>query len=265
MMDKDMPPPGDPQPGQKRKSATESPPIEEKKRKTTATATPENNNDCYCWICHKEGEVICCETCPRVFHLRCIQLDAAPTEDWVCPECVLVMTAENLDTRSRAMRLLNVDQLCTLLKYALTRMRSISQVEPFVAPVDPGAFPSYREYVWHPMDLITIERNVKRKQYGSTEAFLADTKWILHNCIVFNGVSSKLTAVAKSLVKVCKHEMQEIENCPDCYTNAHVKKDSWFVAACRVPHLLVWAKLKGFPFWPGKAMRVNAEDNVDVR
>ena len=59
--------------------------------------------------------------------------------------------------------------------------------------------------------------------------------------------------------------MQEVENCPDCYINAHVRKDSWFVAACRVPHLLVWAKLKGFPFWPGKAMRVNSEDSVDVR
>ena len=28
---------------------------------------------------------------------------------------------------------------------------------------------------------------------------------------------------------------------------------------------MVWAKLKGFPFWPGKSMRVNSDDNVDVR
>ena len=39
----------------------------------------ESQNDCYCWICHKEGDVICCETCPRVFHLKCIQLETAPT------------------------------------------------------------------------------------------------------------------------------------------------------------------------------------------
>lgn len=43
--------------------------------------------------------MICCETCPRVFHLKCIQLENSPTEDWVCPECVLIMTAENMDTR----------------------------------------------------------------------------------------------------------------------------------------------------------------------
>ena len=58
---------------------------------------------------------------PRVFHLRCVQLESSPAEDWVCPECVLVMSAENLETRSRAMRLLSLEQLCTLLKHALAR------------------------------------------------------------------------------------------------------------------------------------------------
>lgn len=91
------------------------------------------------------------------------------------------------------MRLLTVDQLCTLLKHALTRMRSIAGIEPFLVPVDPTQFPAYKDYVFFPMDLHTMERNVKRKHYGSTEAFLADVKWILHNCIIFNSTSSKLT------------------------------------------------------------------------
>ena len=182
----------------------------------------------------------------------------APTEEWVCPECVLIMTAENMDTRSRAMRLLTVDQLIVLLRHALARMRTvsgkdsdpnskckhyycetnfeiiylISGVEPFQKPVDSTQFPAYKNYVFFPMDISTIEKNIKKKQYGSTEAFLADVKWILHNCIIFNSLASKLTTIAKSLVKICKHEMQEIENCPDCYLNAHAKKDSWFVAAC---------------------------------
>lgn len=30
-------------------------------------------------------------------------------------------------------------------------------------------------------------QNVKKKMYGCTEAFLADAKWILHNCIIYNG------------------------------------------------------------------------------
>ena len=222
-------------------------------------------NDAYCWICHKEGSVICCETCPRVFHLKCIQLETSPAEDWVCPECVLIMTAENMDTRSRAMRLLTVDQLCTLLKHALARMKSVPNSEPFLKPVDPLQFPAYKDYISCPMDIQSMERNIRRKQYGSTEAMLADCKWILHNCIIFNSPASKLTSIAKNIVKVCKHEMQEIENCPDCYLNAHIKKDTWFTEACRFPHPLVWAKLKGFPYWPGKIMRVNSDNNADIR
>jgi len=30
-------------------------------------------------------------------------------------------------------------------------------------------------------------QNVKKKAYGSTEALVADVKWIVHNCIVYNG------------------------------------------------------------------------------
>jgi len=33
-------------------------------------------------------------------------------------------------------------------------------------------------------------------------------------------------------VKICKQEMSEIENCPDCYLNAHTRKDSWFIEVC---------------------------------
>ncbi len=130
------------------------------------------------------------------------------------------------------MKLLTVDQLGVLLKHALGRMRNVTNIEPFLTPVDLTMFPAYKDYVFFPMDLSTIEKNVKKKQYGSTEAFLADVKWILHNCIIFNSPSSKLTSIARSLIKLCKTEMQEIENCPDCYLNVHTKKDTWFVTAC---------------------------------
>jgi hypothetical protein len=60
------------------------------------------------------------------------------------------------------------------------------QAEPFWKAVDVTEFPQYREYVAHPMDLALLERNVKKRMYGSTEAFVADAKWILHNCIIFN-------------------------------------------------------------------------------
>ena len=71
------------------------------------------------------------------------------------------MTAENLESRSRAMRLMTVDQLSNLLRHALTRMRTVSGVDPFLKPVDPIQFPAYKNYITCPMDLQTIEKNVK--------------------------------------------------------------------------------------------------------
>lgn len=114
------------------------------------------------------------------------------------------------------------------------------------------------------MDLCTLEKNIKKKMYGCTEAFLADAKWILHNCIIYNGGNHKLTATAKVIVKICEHEMNEIEVCPECYLSACQKRDNWFCEPCSNPHPLVWAKLKGFPFWPAKALR-DKDGQVDAR
>ncbi|KAK7864851.1 hypothetical protein R5R35_012493 [Gryllus longicercus] len=236
-----------------------------KRRRNLKTDGTYQDLDRFCWICHRDGIVICCATCPRVYHMRCVQLENSPSEEWVCPECMTILNAENVETRSRAMRQLSLDQLCNLLKYALHRMKAYPGTEPFCKPVDQTMFPRYREFVAHPMDLSQLERNIRRRMYGSTEAFIADTKWILHDCIIFNTHHTKLSSTAKAILKICKQEMSEIEICPDCYLNAHTRKDSWFIEVCRKPHVLLWAKLKGFPFWPAKVMRTNRENMVDVR
>ncbi|XP_077059298.1 MYND-type zinc finger-containing chromatin reader ZMYND8 isoform X8 [Siphateles boraxobius] len=161
------------------------------------------------------------------------------------------------------MTMLTLDQLSFLLKFALQKMKQPG-TEPFQKPVSLEQHPDYAEYIFHPMDLCTLEKNIKKKMYGSTEAFLADVKWILHNCIIYNGGNHKLTATAKVIVKICEHEMNEIEVCPECYLSACQKRDNWFCEPCSNPHPLVWAKLKGFPFWPAKALR-DKDGQVDAR
>ena len=81
--------------------------------------------------------------------------------------------------------------------------------------------------------------------------------------------TSKLTNAAKQIIKLARQEVSEIEACPDCYAhgrNLPRPQPSWFIEPCHRPHPLVWAKLKGFPFWPAKAMpRINSQGFVDVR
>lgn len=59
--------------------------------------------------------------------------------------------------------------------------------------------------------------------------------------------------------------MHEIDTCIECYYNGNVHRSDWFVRVCKKPHILLWAKLKGFPYWPAKMMSVNASSLVDVR
>jgi hypothetical protein len=53
-------------------------------------------------------------------------------------------------------------------------------------PVLPEDAEDYDEYVIYPMDIAKLEKNIKQRQYGSTEAFLSDAQWIVHNSIIFN-------------------------------------------------------------------------------
>ncbi|XP_046745032.1 nucleosome-remodeling factor subunit NURF301 isoform X7 [Diprion similis] len=45
--------------------------------------------DDHCRVCHRLGDLLCCETCPAVFHLECVEppLVDVPTEDWQCSIC----------------------------------------------------------------------------------------------------------------------------------------------------------------------------------
>ncbi|RZC32983.1 protein kinase C-binding protein 1, partial [Asbolus verrucosus] len=217
------------------------------------------NKDIFCWRCHHDCVQIACETCPRTYHLKCLKQTVVDVEHWPCPECVSILKAENTQTRSKAMKGMSLEHLCSLLKFAVKRMIQCSGSEPFIHSVDEKQFPEYRSYIIQPMTLTMLEKNIKDNSYGSTQAFEADAKWILHNN------QSKLTTAAKTIVKICKQEMAEIENCPSCYLNANTKKHTWFVEVCPKPHLLVWAKLKGFPYWPAKVMSINSSGMADVR
>ena len=219
--------------------------------------------DSYCWLCHTEGSAsdCCCELCPRLYHKKCLGMKTV-VNCWVCPECERIMKAENIDTRTKP--LIDADTLSLLLRNVIHRMK-YPQSEPFFRPVDCALLPRYTDYVYHPMDFSVLERNVKKKAYGSTEALVADVKWIVHNCIIYNGKKHRLTTVAKTVLKICRHETNEIEICPDCYKNSCAKTSAdWFCEPCLFPHKLVWAKMKGYPYWPAKVLQ-EQNGQVDVR
>uniref|UniRef100_A0A1I8J0U6 DNA helicase n=1 Tax=Macrostomum lignano TaxID=282301 RepID=A0A1I8J0U6_9PLAT len=49
----------------------------------------ETDHQDYCDVCQAGGEIILCDTCPRAFHLVCLEpeLEEAPSGRWSCPHC----------------------------------------------------------------------------------------------------------------------------------------------------------------------------------
>mmetsp|Transcript_23144 Transcript_23144/g.32287 ORF Transcript_23144/g.32287 Transcript_23144/m.32287 type:complete len:222 (-) Transcript_23144:291-956(-) len=41
-----------------------------------------------CFICHKGGQLLICDGCPRVYHISCLKMDTYPQEEkWYCQNC----------------------------------------------------------------------------------------------------------------------------------------------------------------------------------
>ncbi|KAJ7401930.1 Zinc finger MYND domain-containing protein 11 [Pitangus sulphuratus] len=98
--------------------------------------------------------------------------------------------------------------------------------------------PMYRRLVHSAVDVPTIQEKVNEGKYRSYEEFKADAQLLLHNTVIFYGADSEQADIARMLYKDTCHEIPN--------------------------HELVWAKMKGFGFWPAKVMQ--KEDNqVDVR
>ncbi|KAM5235644.1 zinc finger MYND domain-containing protein 11 isoform 8-T8 [Ctenodactylus gundi] len=123
--------------------------------------------------------------------------------------------------------------------------------------------PMYRRLVHSAVDVPTIQEKVNEGKYRSYEEFKADAQLLLHNTVIFYG-DSEQADIARMLYKDTCHELDELQLCKNCFYLSNARPDNWFCYPCIPNHELVWAKMKGFGFWPAKVMQ--KEDNqVDVR
>merc|ERR1712156_610409 len=60
-----------------------------KGKKKKDFANDESEHQEFCEVCQQGGEIILCDTCPRAYHLVCLdpELDEAPEGKWSCPHC----------------------------------------------------------------------------------------------------------------------------------------------------------------------------------
>lgn len=60
-----------------------------KGKKKKDFANDESEHQEFCDVCQQGGEIILCDTCPKAFHLCCLdpELEEAPEGKWSCPHC----------------------------------------------------------------------------------------------------------------------------------------------------------------------------------
>lgn len=249
--------------------------------------------DYYCWKCHREYINISCGHCERSYHFKCLPSDSSlPTgatvsnlpkklltskvdysksppynkTPWTCTQCVIIKENELFhNAPSSPTSSITTEKFEHLLKFALGTIKQTAEPS-FHTPVDLIQFPLYKDFILHPMDFSTIEKNIRKGSYKCTASFLADIKWILHNCYIYNDPTHILTKNANLFWKVAKNETSEIEICPGCFENFYVFRDNSFTYTCSQFHTLVWARLKGHPFWPAKVFRIDFDtEKVDCR
>ncbi|XP_070200602.1 E3 ubiquitin-protein ligase TRIM33-like isoform X2 [Littorina saxatilis] len=175
---------------------------------TLAAAESADPNDDYCAACHQGGDVLCCDECPRVFHLQCHVpvLGNVPSGNFVCTLCEQDVMLEGQEDglssevtgKRKAPTGLSDPDLKVCERILLELFCHPSSI-PFHEPVN-RAVPNYYKIITTPMDFTTIKCKLSRNHfnhYPSVESFLDDCKLVFKNCAVYNSETSEVGKAGK--------------------------------------------------------------------
>ncbi|RXG72320.1 Zinc finger MYND domain-containing protein 11 [Armadillidium vulgare] len=242
-----------------------------------------DTHDWYCFECHQSGEVVCCSKCYRVFHSTCLDSTDFPFHPnlFVCPIC-----KKRLYQRSAGRSRLAREELNGLLMFIVSRLKEklpMNILERVVTSTtqksnvfisDRGAGQSQGKteqngginlsepwraqiLLHHQMDLRTMEQKAQDGRYKTLLDFEIDALTIVHNVVIFHGVHSTMADMGRQMLRDCQHDLAELDQCKDCFHYSREKNERyWFCKPCNPPHELVFAKEKGFPYWPAKVLKV---------
>ena len=224
-----------------------------------------NGHDWYCFKCHKSGSVIGCANCGCVYHDGCIDFVTPPDflqkrGEFVCGFCCKInsdgiSSGDNDNSNRKYLNRL----LSFIVFHFLIKFNKFSQL--YVKEPWRGQLLLHRY-----MDLEEIQRGTVDCRYESIHQFEKDVFTILHNISIYQGDDSSMANIAREMLKDCQFYLRELEQCRDCFFHSNEKLDDhWFCQPCRPPHKLVFAKQKGFPYWPAKVMKENNDNTIDVR
>mmetsp|Transcript_4045 Transcript_4045/g.5284 ORF Transcript_4045/g.5284 Transcript_4045/m.5284 type:complete len:875 (+) Transcript_4045:151-2775(+) len=172
-------------------------------------ASPDDGNMEFCSICKTGGGLVCCDSCPRAFHLDpCLKLkeEDLPDGQWACPRCEkeeqqdflgAVCPAEE-DNREKGKTAV---EMCEALVdfFVLHEFASV-----FLEPIDPEkmGLTDYEKLIKQPMDLGTIKKRLNAHYYRSAINIMTDLRLVWHNCKTYNKEGSAIWRMADHLSRL---------------------------------------------------------------
>ncbi|KAI1891290.1 hypothetical protein AGOR_G00142260 [Albula goreensis] len=212
------------------------------------------SHDWYCFECHLPGDVLLCDNCFRVYHLKCLSEEYKPRDGgshWLCAVC-----------KGSKKKNLSKQEMSKYLRFIVQRMKE--RAIELIKKGKDAKHLMYRRLIHSPLEVSNIQENVSEGKYKNFDEFKADTKLIVHNTAILFGVHSDQAEIARLLYSDTCHELDELHLCKNCFYLSNARPDNWFCYPCAPSHELVWARMKGFGYWPAKVLQ-REENQVDVR
>ncbi|GAA6233659.1 tripartite motif-containing protein 66-like isoform X1 [Lates japonicus] len=196
----------------------------------------EMESEDFCAVCLIGGELLCCDRCPKVFHLSCHipSLLSFPSGDWVCSLCRDVEQPEvdydcENERTSGEHKVVHGLSACDQRKCERLTLLILSNIlsAPFHEPVSPLAR-HYYQIIKRPMDLSVIRARLNKKNtrhYSCPDQFVADVFLMFRNCAKFNYPDSEVAQAGRSLEAFFVSKLREVF--PDgVFPAAEVDSDS---------------------------------------
>ncbi|XP_056880592.1 tripartite motif-containing protein 66 isoform X3 [Takifugu flavidus] len=181
----------------------------------------EMESEDFCAVCLIGGDLLCCDRCPKVFHLSCHvpPLLSFPSGDWVCSLCrdsVLPEVEYDCENERTSGEHAHSQGLpaCDQRKCERLTLLILSNIlsAPFHEPVSPLAR-HYYQIIKRPMDLSVIRAKLNKRNsqhYHSPDQFIADVSLMFRNCAKFNYPDSEVAQAGRSLEVFFLSQLREV-------------------------------------------------------
>lgn len=177
----------------------------ENKHNRSESGFDEGQNEDYCGVCRNGGELLCCDTCPKVYHLHCHvpALNALPSDSWSCYLCndIGSEVPTSIGTKRKYSDGMTEWETKLCQKLLLNLFVHVDSL-PFHHKVSKTQVPDYYKVITRPIDLNTILTKLSPQHfehYQSLESFIIDIRLLFSNCFVYNSAVSEVCKMGRRL------------------------------------------------------------------